>query len=147
MQRMLRYYNWSASMEPEVAETGVPGIRRQEALLTIAAPSPQTSPTMNSSNGKSVHSHWPANPAACINRLSRKRQEIMRPVFENPREYVLLSTRRLAQKLKVDSGTVVRIAVGMGFSGYPDLQHYLHELALSQATALEPMEASGKIES
>jgi DNA-binding MurR/RpiR family transcriptional regulator len=71
----------------------------------------------------------------------------MRPVFENPREYVLLSTRRLAQKLKVDSGTVVRIAAGMGFSGYHDLQHYLHELALSQATALEPMESSGKIES
>ncbi len=71
----------------------------------------------------------------------------MRPVFENPREYVLLSSRRLAQKLNVDSGTVVRIAVGMGFSGYRDLQQYLHELSLSQATALEPLENGGKIES
>lgn len=71
----------------------------------------------------------------------------MRKVFENPREYVLLSARRLAQKLDVDSGTVVRIAVGMGFSGYHDMQRYLHELALSQATALEPMESAREIES
>ena len=71
----------------------------------------------------------------------------MRPVFENPREYVLLSARRLAQRLKVDSGTVVRIAASMGFSGYHDLQHYLHELALSQATVWESIESVGEIES
>ena len=32
--------------------------------------------------------------------LSPKRQELFRPVLENPRDYVLLNARELAHKLK-----------------------------------------------
>ena len=74
--------------------------------------------------------------------LSPKRQELFRPVLENPREYVLLNVRELAQKLKVDPTTALRVALKMGFRSYREFQHYLHELSVSRATSLDTMETS-----
>ena len=74
--------------------------------------------------------------------LTRKRQELFRPVFENPRGYVLLSVRELARRLKVDAATAVRIILKMGFGSYREFQHYLHELSVSQATSLDMMQSS-----
>ena len=74
--------------------------------------------------------------------LSPKRQELFRPVLENPREYVLLNVRELAHKLKVDPATALRVALKMGFGSYREFQHYLHELSVSQATSLDTMETS-----
>jgi RpiR family transcriptional regulator, carbohydrate utilization regulator len=80
--------------------------------------------------------------AACISALSRKRRELIRPVLENPREYVLLSSRALALKLKVDPTTPLRIILRMGFPNYHDFRRYLHELSISQATSIDTMHAS-----
>ena len=74
--------------------------------------------------------------------LSPKRQELFRPVLENPREFVLLNVRELAHKLKVDPATALRVALKMGFGSYREFQHYLHELSVSQATSLDTMETS-----
>jgi RpiR family carbohydrate utilization transcriptional regulator len=74
--------------------------------------------------------------------LTRKRQELFRPVFENPRGYVLLSVRELARRLKVDGATAIRIILKMGFGNYREFQHYLHELSVSQATSLDMMQSS-----
>jgi DNA-binding MurR/RpiR family transcriptional regulator len=74
--------------------------------------------------------------------LSPKRQELFRPVLENPREYVLLNVRELAHKLKVDPATALRVALKMGFASYREFQHYLHELSVSQATSLDTMGTS-----
>jgi DNA-binding MurR/RpiR family transcriptional regulator len=74
--------------------------------------------------------------------LSRKRQELFRPVFENPRPYVLLSVRELGRRLKVDPATALRVILKMGFDGYREFQHYLHELSVSQATSLDTMQTS-----
>lgn len=74
--------------------------------------------------------------------LSPRRQELLRPVLENPRAYVLLSTRQLARRLKVDPATAVRVTMKLGFGSYRDFQHYLHELSVSQATSLDTMQAS-----
>jgi DNA-binding MurR/RpiR family transcriptional regulator len=74
--------------------------------------------------------------------LTRKRRELFRPVFENPREYVLLSVRELARRLGVDGATAVRIILKMGFGSYREFQHYLHELSVSQATSLDMMQSS-----
>src|SRR5882724_9037790 len=74
--------------------------------------------------------------------LTRKRQELFRPVFENPRGYVLLSVRELARRLGVDAATAVRIILKMGFGSYREFQHYLHELSVSQATSLDMMQSS-----
>lgn len=78
-----------------------------------------------------------------IARLHKKRQELIRPVHENPREYVLLSVRDLAQKLGTDPATVMRIVQGMGFDSYKGFKTYLHELAIASATSLQGMQATG----
>ncbi len=84
----------------------------------------------------------PADLEASIRNLSRGRQELIRPVLEDPGEYVLLTTRGLAQKLGVDSATASRVVLRMGFASYRDFQRYLHELSVSQATSLDSMRTS-----
>ena len=79
---------------------------------------------------------------AGMNGLSRKRQELIRPVLENPRPYVLLSVRELGRRLKVDPATALRVILKMGFESYRDFQHHLHELSVSQATSLDTMQTS-----
>lgn len=65
----------------------------------------------------------------------------MRPVLENPRKFVLLSSRGLARELKTDSATMVRIVRGMGFENYRDFQRCLHEVSIATATSLDFMQA------
>ena len=77
-----------------------------------------------------------------IERLSVKRQEIIRPILEHPKEYVLLSVRSMAQRLKTDPATVVRIVRGLGFASYRDFQHHLHELSLAFASPVDIMQTS-----
>jgi DNA-binding MurR/RpiR family transcriptional regulator len=82
------------------------------------------------------------DPAITFGLLSPKRQELFRPVLENPRDYVLLNVRELAHKLKVDPATALRVAMKMGFGSYREFQHYLHELSVSRATSLDTMGTS-----
>src|SRR5690348_5346141 len=82
-----------------------------------------------------------------IARLHKKRQEIIRPVQENPREYVLLSVRALAEKLRTDPATVMRIVRGLGFDSYKDFKAYLHELSIASATSLQGMQATSSNDS
>jgi RpiR family carbohydrate utilization transcriptional regulator len=78
-----------------------------------------------------------------IGLLSVKRQEIIRPIQERPRDYVLLSIRDVAQELKTDPATVLRIVRGMGFNSYREFKAYLHELSVASATSLEGLQAAG----
>ena len=78
-----------------------------------------------------------------INRLSKKRRELIRPVQEHPRDYVLLPIRDAAERLGTDPATVLRIVRGMGFGSYRDFKVYLHELSIASATSLEVMRADG----
>ena len=80
--------------------------------------------------------------AAKIAVLSRKRQERFRQLFENPRAFVLLNVRELAERLKVDPATVIRSIMKMGFRSYREFQHYIHQLSVSQATSLDSMQSS-----
>jgi DNA-binding MurR/RpiR family transcriptional regulator len=84
------------------------------------------------------------NLAERIEQLSIKRQEIVRPILEHPREFVLLSVRALATRLKTDPATIVRIVHGLGFESYRHFQHHLHELSLAFATSLDTMSAPGE---
>ena len=72
-----------------------------------------------------------------IRRLNKKRRELIRPVQEHPRDYVLLSIRDLAGKLGTDPATVLRIVRGLGFASYRTFKVYLHELSIASATSLE----------
>jgi DNA-binding MurR/RpiR family transcriptional regulator len=75
-----------------------------------------------------------------IDQLSTKRQEIIRPILEHPREYVLLSVRALAKRLRTDPATIIRIVHGLGFETYKHFQRHLHELSLAFATSLDTMQ-------
>ncbi len=57
-----------------------------------------------------------------VSQLSPRRREIIRPAFENPRQFVLLSVRDMAKKLGTDPATTVRIARGLGFESYKEFQ-------------------------
>lgn len=74
--------------------------------------------------------------------LSIKRQEIVRPIQERPRDYVLLSIRDVAKKLDTDPATILRIVRGMGFDSYREFKAYLHELSVASSTSLEGLQAS-----
>ena len=76
--------------------------------------------------------------------LSSKRQEIIRPILEHPREYVLLSVRAMAKRLRTDPATVVRIVRGLGFASYRDFQRHLHDLSIAFATSLDTMQSAGR---
>jgi DNA-binding MurR/RpiR family transcriptional regulator len=76
-----------------------------------------------------------------IDQLSIKRQEIIRPILEHPREYVLLSVRAMAARLHTDPATIVRIVRGLGFGSYREFQRHLHELSLVYATSLDTMQS------
>ncbi len=84
------------------------------------------------------------NLAERIDRLTVKRQEIVRPILEHPREYVLLSVRAMAQRLKTDPATIVRIVRGLGFGSYREFQHHLHELSIAFATPVDTMQSAGR---
>src|SRR5882762_5504577 len=83
------------------------------------------------------------NLAERIDRLSIKRQEIIRPILEHPREFVLLSVRAMATRLQTDPATIVRIVRGLGFGSYREFQRHLHELSLAYATSLDTMQSGG----
>lgn len=84
----------------------------------------------------------PLSPAECLEPLSAKRRQLISPVLDNPRDFVLLSARALADRLKVDAATAVRIVLRMGFGTYREFQRFLHDLAMSQATGLDSMQTS-----
>jgi len=74
-----------------------------------------------------------------IQRLNKKRRELIRPVQEHPRDFVLLPIRDMAAKLDTDPATVLRIVRSLGFESYRHFKVYLHELAIASATSLEGM--------
>ena len=91
------------------------------------------------SAGNSTHSKQVAER---LNRISAKRQEIIRPIFEHPRSFVLSNVRSMAERLGTDPATVVRIVRGLGFPGFREFQHYLHELSLAFATSADTMQSA-----
>lgn len=84
------------------------------------------------------------SPLARLSMLSPKRQEIIRPALERPREFVLLSIRGIAERLSSDPATMVRIVRSMNFGSYREFQHYLHELSIAHATSLETMQTGAE---
>jgi RpiR family transcriptional regulator, carbohydrate utilization regulator len=86
----------------------------------------------------------PAGVGVLLSRVYRKRQEVMRPVLEHPREYVLLNIRELAERLGVDPATVSRTVLAMGFPSYRAFQKYLHQRSITHSTAFERLRATEK---
>lgn len=77
-----------------------------------------------------------------IARLAPSKRELIRPVVENPGGFLFLSIRALAEKLKTDTATTLRVVRAMGFAGYPEFRRYLHEVTIANATSLQSMLSS-----
>ncbi|HTX41118.1 MAG TPA: MurR/RpiR family transcriptional regulator [Acidobacteriaceae bacterium] len=72
--------------------------------------------------------------------LPEQSRELIRSIFEYPRDYVLLSLRQVARKLSVDASTLLRWLRALGFHKYADFRIYLHERAINLATSIEALE-------
>jgi DNA-binding MurR/RpiR family transcriptional regulator len=72
--------------------------------------------------------------------LTPRRREMIRPVLDQPRSFVLLSLRAMSRKLKADPATLLRSVQAMGFKRYHDFQEYLHNRSIAFSTALDAME-------
>jgi DNA-binding MurR/RpiR family transcriptional regulator len=79
-------------------------------------------------------------PSELTRNLSPKRRKLIGPVLDEPRHYVLMSVRKLADAVGADAMTVLRAIRGMGFTGYADFRTYLHELALAHSTQLDTLQ-------
>jgi RpiR family carbohydrate utilization transcriptional regulator len=77
-----------------------------------------------------------------MRRLPFKRQEVIRPVLERPREHVLLSLRDMAETLHSAPATLLRIIRDLGFPSYYDFRQYLHDQDLTHATTLDTGESN-----
>ena len=84
----------------------------------------------------------PINLHERLGKLTAKRQEILRPVLEHPRGFVLLSVRAMAKRLGTDPATVVRIVRVLGFESFRDFQKHLHDLSIAFATSADTMQAA-----
>src|SRR5258707_12994366 len=82
----------------------------------------------------------PINLQERIATLTAKRQEILRPVLEHPRGFVLLSVRAMAKRLGTDPATIVRIVRVLGFASFREFQKYLHDLSIAFATSADTMQ-------
>jgi RpiR family carbohydrate utilization transcriptional regulator len=81
-------------------------------------------------------------PAPLLEQLTGKRQDIIRPVLESPRDFVLLNVRDMARRLTTAPTTIVRIVQALGFESYKDFQYYLHNLSVTSATILDSMQTA-----
>ena len=131
------------SRRPHGHKESVGFSRNNHCILLDFPPSLRYSGTaMKNNSSRGGDRQWVISATKYLERLGRKRQELIRPVLESPREFVLLSARGLAERLHVDPATAVRIVLGMGFASYREFQHYLHELSITQATSLDTMHTS-----
>jgi DNA-binding MurR/RpiR family transcriptional regulator len=78
-----------------------------------------------------------------LSRLTAKRQEIVRPILEQPRGFVLLSVRDMAKRLSTDPATLVRIVRALGFANFREFQKHLHDLSIAFATSADTMQSAG----
>ncbi len=75
-----------------------------------------------------------------LDSLSAQQREFLQPVFDHPRDYILLSLRQVARKLDVDPSTLLRWLRGLGFHQYADFRVYLHERGIAMATSIEGLQ-------
>ena len=73
-----------------------------------------------------------------LDALQGQRRKVIQPIFDRPRDYVLLSLRQMARKLGEDPSTLLRTIRALGFRHYSEFRAYLHDRVVTFATSLEP---------
>ena len=91
-------------------------------------------------NGTAEAQRWRAQQR--LSQLSPKRQEVIRPALERPREFVLLTVRETADRLRSDPATIIRIVRGLGFESHREFQRYLQDVSVAHITSLDSMRSA-----
>ena len=99
---------------------------------------------MNPSTPRNSGSASDGNVSIRLDGMPSQRRKIIQPIFDHPRDYVLLSLRQMARKLGQDPSTLLRTIRALGFHHYTDFRTYLHNRVITFATSLEAMEHSPK---
>jgi DNA-binding MurR/RpiR family transcriptional regulator len=95
---------------------------------------------MPSKNNGSRFAHGDREIFRRLEFLPTHRRKSIQPVFDKPRDYVLLSLRQLARNLSLDPSTLLRLLRALGFRQFADFRAYLHERAVALATSIEAMD-------
>jgi RpiR family transcriptional regulator, carbohydrate utilization regulator len=74
-------------------------------------------------------------------RLSPRRQTLFRAILEDPDETFFLSSRKLADRLKVDPATLVRAVQALGYAGFAEFAVDLREHFVQRITPFSQFQA------
>ncbi|MGE5484961.1 MAG: MurR/RpiR family transcriptional regulator [Ignavibacteriales bacterium] len=74
--------------------------------------------------------------------LSEGQRVVAEYLVKNPDRAVFLTAARLGQEVGVSESTVVRCAMSLGYSGYPELQRDLQDVVKSRLTTVERLQAA-----
>jgi Transcriptional regulators len=72
--------------------------------------------------------------------MSKNRRVLGEYILKNYDKAAYLTASKLGSIVNVSESTVVRFAIELGFSGYPDLQHTLQELIRTKLTSMQRIE-------
>jgi DNA-binding MurR/RpiR family transcriptional regulator len=77
--------------------------------------------------------------------MSRAQRKIAKYVLNNPEAVPFFTVGKLAKMTGVSEATVVRFAMFLGFSGYPEWQRTMQESMKRQLTTVERLKISGEV--
>ena len=78
-------------------------------------------------------------------RLSKGHRRVAEYIAGHYEKAVFMTAARLGEQVDVSESTVVRLAMALGYEGYPQFQKALQELARHRLTALQRFEMSSDI--
>ncbi len=77
--------------------------------------------------------------------FSKGQKLISKYILENYDKAAYMTASRLGKIVNVSESTVVRFAIELGFSGYPEFQHTLQEIVRTRLTAFQRMEVTNSL--
>ena len=77
--------------------------------------------------------------------FSKGQKLISNYILENYDKAAYMTASRLGKIVNVSESTVVRFAIELGFSGYPEFQHTLQEIVRTRLTAFQRMEVTNNL--
>ena len=77
--------------------------------------------------------------------FSKGQKLISNYILENYDKAAYMTASKLGKIVNVSESTVVRFAIELGFSGYPEFQHVLQEIVRTRLTAFQRMEVTNSL--
>ena len=77
--------------------------------------------------------------------FSKSQRLISNYILENYDKAAYMTASKLGANVNVSESTVVRYAIELGFSGYPEFQHSLQEIVRTRLTSFQRMEVTNSL--